>query len=64
MVISLRGSVPRITTKAMLAYHTIGCGIAIIMVTYVIRIEPGTYAHSEPKSNKVKKEITGSRLVL
>ena len=49
LVISLRGSVPPFAPEETLAYHANGCGRAIVMFTYVIRIEPGTYAHLEPK---------------
>ena len=60
-VISLGGSIPWLATEARFNYHTVGCRIARLMVTYVIHTEPGTSAQSEPKGNKLKNNITVSR---
>ena len=41
-------SVPRFPPGVMLTYHVIGCVRARVLVTYIIRTDPGTYPHSEP----------------
>ena len=64
LIIPLRGSAPRIATKAALAYHAIVCGISRVMVTDIICKDQGTYMHLDPKSNKVKNDKTGSCLGL
>ena len=53
-VIFLRGIVPRLATKEILAYHEIGCRKAKVIVRYVIITDPVTYEYFEPNSNEVK----------
>ena len=50
LVISLMGIIHIIETEATLDYREIGCGRMRLMVIYVIRTDPGTYAHLEQKN--------------
>ena len=50
LIIYLRVSIPIFYPEATFSYHAIVCGIARVMVTYVICTYPDTYANLEPKS--------------